>query len=169
MQIKRLHPHWEINIYDDKMARQVVNKHFSYLLELYDNYAADIQRRDLFRVVIVYLLGCFYMDMDIKCFKSLDSLCDHDLLLGEEKTLSAHECKLLGIDIPMRIANYMFGSMADHPFWQIVLKEMINRSAMPVNCENDILETTGPGLLTYIYRTSPVAHSLEPCVQTFYT
>jgi len=51
-----------------------------------------------------------------------------------------------------RIANYMFGSVPGHPFWIGFLRAMVSKSQMPVRREKDILDTTGPGLLTDYYQ-----------------
>src|SRR5205085_6858134 len=47
------HPGWDHRFYDDDACRGVLRRAFPYLLPLYDNYPFDIQRVDLFRVVVV--------------------------------------------------------------------------------------------------------------------
>jgi glycosyltransferase involved in cell wall biosynthesis len=45
----------------------------------------------------------------------------------------------------------MFGSEPRHPFWLDVLDEMQARAGRPVARDEDVLETTGPGMLTDVY------------------
>jgi inositol phosphorylceramide mannosyltransferase catalytic subunit len=149
--IKEHHPLWDIKIYDDGEARQMVVDHLPELIPVYDGYGLNIQRTDMFRLAVVYLYGGFYMDMDMLCYKSLDELCHHKLVLGEEKTMTLEECASLGIEHPLRIANYMFGGMPGHPFWLDVLNEAVKRSPKAIIHEADVLDTTGPGLLTDVY------------------
>ncbi len=65
--------------------------------------------------------------------------------------MSAAEAAALGQHDTLRVANYMFGSAARHPFMQQVLREVVIRSKRPISCENDVLESTGPGMLTTLY------------------
>jgi mannosyltransferase OCH1-like enzyme len=146
-----LHPGWEVCVWDDAAALAVVNQHFPAFGEMYSSYKAPVQRADIFRVLIVYLMGGFYMDLDMLCFRSLDELCKEELVLGIEKTLPESECARLDHRHSVRIANYMFGSRPRHPFWLDFLAAARVRSKDPVVSESDILETTGPGLLTNVF------------------
>lgn len=149
--IKEFHPFWNVQVYDDMDARQIIARELPGMLPIYDAYERDIQRADLFRLAVVYLYGGFYMDFDMLCLKNMDALCQYALVLGEEKTLSDEECVKLGHQFPLRIANYMFGSGPRHPFWLDVLQEAEKRSHARVLREEDVLQTTGPGLLTDVY------------------
>ncbi len=146
-----LHPDWKFYLYNDEQMEQIVKSEFSELLTIYRAYTCNIQRVDFFRIIIMYMVGGFYMDLDICCLKSLDPLCEYSLVLGEEKTLTAEQCKLLSLNHSLRIANYMFGSRPEHPFWLDVLKGMVTKCDVQIFNENDVLETTGPGLITNIY------------------
>jgi mannosyltransferase OCH1-like enzyme len=149
--MEQLHPEWEILIYNHHSARQIIADNMPTMLVVYDCYELDVQRADLFRLLAVYLFGGFYMDLDMLCLKSLNSLCKHQLLLGEERTFTDEECNKNGCKNNFRIANYMFGSIAGHPFWLHVMEAAIIRSDIPITREEDVLNSTGPGLLTDIY------------------
>jgi hypothetical protein len=45
----------------------------------------------------------------------------------------------------------MFGSEPRHPFWPELLAAMLDESDRAITTEDDILESTGPGLLTRLY------------------
>jgi mannosyltransferase OCH1-like enzyme len=149
--LTQMHPDWEIKVYDDNEARQLVMNNFPEMLASFDSYRFPIQRTDIFRVLVVYVHGGFYLDMDMYCLKKLDELCDFKVILGEEKTLSAIECQKLKLKYPLRIGNYMFGSVPGHPFWKEFLNASKEKENSTIISENDILETTGPGLLTNVF------------------
>jgi mannosyltransferase OCH1-like enzyme len=149
--ILQRHPGWDHRFYDDDACRGVLRRAFPYLLPLYDNYPFDIQRVDLFRVVVVYVSGGFYIDLDIACHSSLEPLCKYRCVLGEEKTLGPEQMVHPGHRHALRVANYMFGSVPRHPFWLDVLKEMLRQAERNIVSEDDVLESTGPGLWTNVY------------------
>ena len=146
-----LHPSWEHRFYDDAACRALVASEMPDLLGLYDGYPTAIQRADLFRVLAVYLAGGFYLDLDVACHRPLDSLCRHGCVVAEESTLDAEALRRLGHRHALRVANYMFGSEPRHPFWLEVLAEMVERSERLIGSEEDVLESTGPGLFTEVY------------------
>src|SRR5262249_33905831 len=94
--LKQLHPTWEYGFYDDAACREFVCQQMPSLLPLYDQYPTHIQRIDVFRLVAVYVLGGFYLDLDIVCHQRLDALCQHGAVFAEERTLSAAEAEALG-------------------------------------------------------------------------
>ena len=121
------------------------------MLEIYDTYKTNIQRADLFRVIAVYVRGGFYADMDIVCHKPLDALCPFDMVFAEEKTLTEDDRRCCGNRDALRISNYMFGCSPRQPFLAEVLKRMLKEADRPIVTENDIIEATGPGLLSTAY------------------
>lgn len=146
-----LHPDWEYRFYDDIECRNTVERYVPDLLPVYDNYPANIQRVDLFRIVAIYAIGGFYLDLDIVCFKKLDKLCPFNCVFGEEKTLTRAQTEELGHRDSVRVANYMFGSEPGHPFLLHILNEIIKRGQKKIVNEDDVLESTGPGLITTVY------------------
>ena len=149
--LRTLNPGWEHRFYTDVDGRDLLRCAAPGLLEVYDGYPTAIQRTDMFRIVAVYLHGGVYADLDMNLLAPLAPLARLRLALAEEKTLSAEEAALLGHPERLRIANYMFGSVAGHPFWLDVLEEMVARAGRPVLSDHDILESTGPGLLSSVY------------------
>lgn len=150
-EMRRYHPQWQIKVWNDIAAESLVAVHFPDWVYHYHAYKLPVQRADILRMMIVYLYGGFYLDMDVFCLKELDDLRVHNMVLGIEKILPLEECERLDHRYPVRIANYMFGSRARHDFWLEVLAAAQNRAGMIIARESDILEATGPGLLTDVY------------------
>jgi mannosyltransferase OCH1-like enzyme len=145
-----LHPGWEYKFYDDEACRGAVEKFFPAFLPIYDS-ASVIRKTDIFRAIAVYGEGGFYLDMDMECINPLDDLCEFRCVLGEELTLSAEDAARLGHRDRLRVANYMFGSEPGHPFLLRILRRMAGESRREILTENDVLESTGPGLVTTVY------------------
>lgn len=150
--IKDLHPGWSIRIYNREEGRGILAGELAEWLDLYDGYELDVQRVDLLRLALVYLQGGFYMDLDMYCLRNLDPLCDDELVLGEERTYTEEECREMDTSYALRIANYMFGSRPGHPFLLDVIREAEERGGRKaISCEEDVLRTSGPGLITDVY------------------
>ena len=157
--LRQLHPLWEFRFYDDLECRDMVRKYFPKFLIVYDGYKFPVQRADLFRLMVIYQFGGFYLDLDVECLNPLDDLCRFDAVFCEEKTLTHLEKKKLNHKDGIRIGNFMFGSMPGHPFFKWVMDRLNQASPPKVDSENDILETTGPGILTRLYWER---HNLHP-------
>jgi mannosyltransferase OCH1-like enzyme len=129
----------------------IMKSEFPVFADRFNSFQTSIQRFDIFRMLIVYLHGGFYLDMDIFVFKPLDDLLDNGIVLCEEKRLTSNEMNLPHHKYDLRVANYMFGGVRKHPFLLDFALSALSNYHKPVLCENDILETTGPGLLTNFY------------------
>lgn len=149
--MKDIHPKWDLFIWESDTALSIVNDFFPEWSKIYRSYEKPVQRADIFRVMIIYLKGGFYMDIDMFCLKSLDELCDHDIVLGIEKKLTPIEINPLNHAHSIRIASYMFGSKPKHSFWIDFLNDAKTKATYNIENENDILEITGPGLLTNVF------------------
>ncbi len=149
--LRRFHPDWELRYYDDAQSRAAVQRILPAFLPIYDRFPTGIQRADAFRVIVVYGLGGFYVDLDVEFIKSLDDLVAYSCVFGEEKTLTAEETTRQGHRHAVRVSNYLFGGEPGHPFLLRLLVEMASRCGREILEEEDILESTGPGLVTTLY------------------
>ncbi len=147
----QLHPHWELRFYDDMDCRNVISEHFSSFLSMYDSFTHPIQKADFFRWAVVYRFGGFYLDLDMQCLKAIDDLCQYDVVFSEEKTLTEQEKKQLNHREERQVGNYMFGSVTEHPFVMEMMIQIKQVSTRPIQSEQDIIKTTGPGLITRVY------------------
>jgi hypothetical protein len=84
-------------------------------------------------------------------FKALDDLSsNNNLVLVEERIFSKKEMRIRHYKHFVRIANYNFKT----PFWMDIIKKMLKKSSATTDTEEDVLETTGPGLLTSVYHNN---------------
>lgn len=138
-------------MWDDTASVEFVEKYFPEYLQAYQSFPYDVQRTDFLRLAFVYVFGGFYMDLDMVPILPLDGLLGHSLVLSEEKTIDKAEQQKLSLKYRVRIASYMFGGEARHPFLRYVLDAMALRSTIKVETQQEVLDVTGPGLLTDSY------------------
>ena len=135
-----------------------IEKEYSIYLSSYNSFTTVIQKCDFFRYLIIYHYGGFYLDLDILILENLDNLINNEICLFCEKILTPLQCKQYNHSLKEshRVANYAFGSTPKHSFILSILKQICNKIVIPKN-DNDILNSTGPGLLTRLY------HIYNPC------
>lgn len=146
-----MHPDWDVTLYNESMARARLKELLPEYAYTFENFYYNVQKADFLRLALVYLFGGFYMDLDVLCEKPLDGLLDHHLVLGEEKTVNMDVQKKLNLKYRTRVANYMFGGEPGHPFMKRMLEEMDARCTQTLHSQQEILDVTGPGLLTDVY------------------
>jgi len=158
--MKDMHPEWEFLFFSDGDSRNFVVREFPEFLALYDWYPRPVLKADLFRLLVVYRLGGFYLDTDFMLTKSLDPLCVHDAVFAWEHELDVHS---FDIRYPAwmktreerwTLANYAFGAKPGHPFLRAILDELVNRTATfeAEHCNDlDVLHATGPDAVTTVY------------------
>ncbi|MFA0812842.1 glycosyltransferase family 32 protein [Microbulbifer epialgicus] len=152
--VKKFHSDWEYKLWTDTDMLNFVKDFYPEFLCIYQNYHTVIQKCDFFRYLIVKHFGGFYLDLDVEIICSLSELIDQqDNVFFVEKILSREECIFYGNRDSIRISNYAFGTIPHHIFWDYFLTYLIQPrfSSRPITNDNDILESTGPGILTTVF------------------
>jgi len=173
--LRQKNPYYKFLHFDDDEALAFIEEHFSGTV-LHRTYmeVTPIMKADLFRLAAIYVLGGFYMDMDMLAKQSFDPLVD--MLPGGSKpkygaafpkewwmSTSAYTNTFPGRkpqdpEDHWQVGNYAFCAMPHHPFVKDVLEEAIVRSIRLMQNKKeeditdiDILATTGPYVLTEVY------------------
>jgi len=107
---RSLHSNYEYRLWTDKDARRLIEKEFPCLLATFDSYPYDIQRADVIRIIVLYVYGGIYLDLDIVCLKSLDQLRAYKLVLPKTK--------------PVGLSNDFIIAEPKHPFLLQVLNDL---------------------------------------------
>ena len=144
----RHHPQWEYRFYDDAACRAVVQKSFPDLLTLYDGCPYPVQRADIFRYLVIAASGGIYADIDMECYKNMEPLfAGKEAVFGVETVLSPRQTRLLNHRHAQRIANCIFAAQSNHPIFNRAIEEVTLRldGRYP---SGEVIETTGPGMLT---------------------
>lgn len=146
-------PGWKYHLWTDEMNHEFVNTHYPQFIKKYDAYPKNIQRADAIRYLLLQTYGGLYVDMDFECLNTdfVSLLENADFVAGKEPY--SHAIRFGRNHI---ICNALMASVPDHPFLEHVIRRMMNHpSGWDVRQGRDILESTGPFLLTDAYRDFP--------------
>lgn len=158
--LQLLHPDWEYLYFDDAAVLRFMATEYPHYQGLFDSFPHRIQRFDFFRYLAILRFGGFYFDLDVFLSQELDDLLGHRCVFPfEELTLNHHLRHNCGID--WEIGNYAFGAAAAHPFIAAVVEncaraqrdqawaaQLLHGIPAPFRARFEVLNTTGPGLVT---------------------
>jgi inositol phosphorylceramide mannosyltransferase catalytic subunit len=155
------HPDWEYRFYDDAACRALVQNFFPDLLAVYDGCRYPVQRADIFRYLVVAARGGIYADIDMECYKNMEPLLTgRECVFGVETILSPRQTQLLNHRYSERIANCIFAARNGHPVFERIIGEVFLRleGRYPAG---EVLETTGPGMLTDVVQQNRENYDLH--------
>jgi len=113
----------------------------------YNSVPRGVAKSDIARLVSLYVRGGHYTDLDV-VFKRLPPIKADQVTLYTE-TFSLKDNNFI------RIANFALASPSKHEFVKDVLYEVVKRVNISVGkltwSDNDVLNTTGPDVVTSIY------------------
>jgi mannosyltransferase OCH1-like enzyme len=145
------HPDWTHNLYNDAAMRRVLVDRAPQWLSTFDTLPRMIQRVDFFRYLAVYLDGGMYADLDMISYRPCDPLlAGACCVLGIENHISTQLQRKLGYQRPWQLANFIFAATPRHPLLAALLEAIAERAATPIAHDHEILEITGPRLLTRV-------------------
>lgn len=155
-------PDWEYHLWTDEENREFVKTNFPDFLSLYDAYPNKIQRADAIRYLLLKTYGGLYIDLDFECLDpKVTTLFDGaEFVAGKEPYWHAQR---FGMDYI--VCNAFMASVPDNDFLNFVCDFMMHAGGRTVANGFDILNTTGPFMLTNAYKAYPHKESvriLEP-------
>jgi len=138
-----MHPGWEYKLWTDEDNLALIRERRPDLEAVYSGLPKPIMRADLIRYVFMEQFGGLYLDTDYQILRPYDLL-DYPLVLPRESEVGA----------PIFLGNAFFASEPGHPFWTALLEDL--RTSPPTgestNSEHDIIDLTGPGFLTRVWK-----------------
>lgn len=165
--LRQLHPDWEYLFFDDAAVVRFVRSEFPKYLPIFESFQRPIQKYDFFRYLAVYRHGGFYLDLDVLLAHPMTPLQVHSCVFPfEELTISRFLRERYAMD--WEIGNYAFGATAEHPFLGAAIENCVRARkdrtwvgpslrGLPrlFRGEFEVLNTTGPGLLSRTLAESP--------------
>jgi inositol phosphorylceramide mannosyltransferase catalytic subunit len=165
--LRSLNPGFDYVYFDDREVEAFINREFPEYRTTIDSFTHRIQRFDFFRYLAVYRLGGFYFDLDVFLARGIRELTASSCVFPfEELTLNSYLRTHYKMD--WEIGNYAFGAAAGHPFLLAIIENCVraqqDRSwvapmlgAIPslFRSEFEVLNTTGPGLVTRTLAENP--------------
>ena len=107
---RHLHRNYDYRFWTDDDARRLIAREYPQLLATFDAYPYDIQRADMIRLVVLYIFGGIYLDLDIICLQSLDHLRSFQFVLPRTR--------------PVGLSNDFIIAQPKHPFLLQVLDNL---------------------------------------------
>ena len=156
-------PEWQIVCWNKQTAEAFIQCESPEHWALYQALPRNVQRADLLRYLLLYRLGGFYVDLDVRCGAGIDRVrrehADAGVLACVETTLTPQQARRIGSQEPIRngraeyterIANFFLGAKAGHPLLGAIIALLAQRSALDVHTDYDVLYTTGPDVVTEV-------------------
>lgn len=139
--LKKNNPNWAYKLWNYESCLHLLKKYYPWFLETYNGYEYPIQKVDSIRPFILYHYGGIYFDMDFVCIKNISEYFN-------KKGIYILESSTRGL------ANGLMASSKKHPFWKIVIIEMMkhNKKKLYHIHHTFIMNTTGPYLITRCYK-----------------
>lgn len=162
-----LNPGFEYLFFDDAAVVNFVETEFPEYRQVFHGFPFKIQKFDFFRYLAVFRLGGFYFDLDVFLARSVAELLEKTCAFPfEELTTSQYLRRHCQVD--WEIGNYAFAAAAGHPFLKAVIENCVKAQTdsswsepmlqgIPKFFRKDyeVLNTTGPGLLTRTLMENP--------------
>ena len=168
--IKELHPDYNYMFYDDNDVQKFMETEFKNLLSFYYSLPYNIQRFDLFRILVVYRYGGFYFDIDVNLTKRIDDkLLDSNIVFPVEFTKDYMEWFFRNQKKPdyfyleEQLGQYAFASQPKHTFLKEYLINILRKkiSCVSINDKKEyVCCTTGPRILTLTYYQSKLKNHI---------
>jgi len=136
---KNWHPSWQIKIWNTEKIDHLVLKYFPQYYEEFKNLPKIISRCDIARMMVVYLEGGLYSDLDFYCMKPFDEFLNNkELVLFQE--IPEHQIH------GKKLFNGIFAAKKHHPFLKDYIDQMfINIKKTPDSLLSFyVMNTTGP-------------------------
>lgn len=164
--VKLYNPDMEYFLYDDEDCSQFVQDKFPQYYTLYTQLKIPVQKADLWRYLVIYYYGGYYLDIDCKSVRGFSNIKippdnKKDLLITEIENPVPLK-PIDGFPRNPQYAQYWFGATPRHPAIKKVIERVIkniqSRNAKSKNTQlkNAKSKNYGKGDEETLYLTGPV-------------
>lgn len=130
------------------MNRDFIINYYPGFVSTYDHYPNPIQRVDAVRYFILLKFGGVFIDIDFECFQNIEPLLENSgCVFGTEPK---EHCERFKKDII--VCNAFMACNPANEFFKLICEEIKSVKIKEKNSMIDILESTGPFMLTEIYK-----------------
>lgn len=146
---KKHNTNWDYRFWTDESLSSFIAAHFPELSTIYEAYPNPVMRADLARYCLMYQFGGIYADVDTDCQGSLEEIAgDTRAIFCDEPRAHWGSATIRGL--PCLVFNGTFASPAGHPVWRAMIEACVFMAHNENRLKNDVLEQTGPLLLTSV-------------------
>ena len=140
--VKALNPEWEYRLWTDADNERFVKNEYPEFYDIFKSFSRGIMRADVIRYLIMYKVGGVYLDLDYEVLQPFNFK-NYSVVLPQNRSISYG-------DKQDELGNCIFASVPRHQFWADVISDLQNNPPI-VDSYSQIIDATGPGLLTRIY------------------
>ena len=156
---KKHHPQWRYEFWNGNRMEDFVKEYFPDLFETYVNYRYPVQRWDAVRYLILYKIGGMYVDFDYDCLESFECYTVENGICYFAMEPEEH-CQRFRKDLFFN--NALMLSPPFHPFFECIVTHLQTQTVSYTgNRLLDVLNSTGPLMLTELYETYPYKSGIE--------
>ena len=138
------HPDFQYKLYNQNDMQEIVSKYLPQYLEHFNKLPRVIMKIDMFRIMLLYLYGGIYLDMDYYFFKPFDLL-HHEIVIPCNKENENEQ--------PVSIGNAIMASTPNQPFWKKILDTLYTHNRTErYQSEWDVIRDTGPQFLSKMWK-----------------
>ncbi|MCX2431618.1 glycosyltransferase family 32 protein [Pedobacter sp. GR22-10] len=141
------HPNWSFKLWTDKMNEEFISKQFPDFLDQYRSYS-NIQKVDAVRYLILFVYGGVFIDLDFECYRNIEPILhDCECFFGQEPVQHA-----LLHNKSQIVSNAIMGCTSRNLFFKELYQGMNVKRPVYQDANTEVLESTGPFMLTKIYQ-----------------
>jgi len=136
------HKDFEYILWNKESCLKLLQNHYPWFINIYENYEYPIQKCDAIRPFILHHYGGIYLDMDITCIKNIY---EYFKKPGVYILESAH----------LGLTNSFMASIKNHPFWYIIMLQLVKNNQKKWYYFSNhwyIMKSTGPYLITNSFK-----------------
>lgn len=136
---KDLHSDYLYILWTDEMAKEFIEKEYSWFLPTYLDYQYDIQRADAIRYFALAKYGGIYIDLDDGCNRKLDPLLQYSIWVRQA--------------VPKGISNNIMGAVPAHPLFLRTIEQLEEANHRWILPYLTVMASTGPLFLSFVWKS----------------
>jgi glycosyltransferase involved in cell wall biosynthesis len=153
---RRLNPDYAYHLWTDQSLEAWVSEQAPEFLPLFLAYPRSICRADLGRYLLLNRIGGVYADLDCQCLRPIAPLlAGRPFAIATEPAAHHNQAAVQERGLNQIVCPSFIASEAGHPFWLEVFDELRRIDPSQVLTSTDVLDATGPFLLSRVFTSNP--------------
>lgn len=133
----KIHSDWQYKLWGEEECKELIDTHYPWFSEVYDNYDKTIKKIDAVRYFILFHHGGVYMDGDFICLKNIEEL------LVQNNAIFGYQYKNASVEA---VCNAFMAAPQKHTLFYYIINTLKDTA------KNSVSYATGPAFLTEMIR-----------------
>ncbi len=141
--------HWYYYNWNFENACSLIKEHYAHYMPFFEGNTYEVViQSDIFRYIVLYHYGGWYMDFDCEITRPLDTWNMHDIVIPLERDQE---------EGTVRLGNAIIASKKNHPFWLSLLSTIQNTSPPEKQQQytDAVVAFSGPTVISAVYHSLP--------------